>query len=545
MKGRKVAEKALIIGTGPTGRGIAEGLAARGVECTCIAPQGRDDGWPEPLGADPEPRIEILPVDACVSCRGAVGNFRLGFKVPGGIEEKCVSHIVLADEALRESNIAAYGLHPDPGIFTLSRAWEMHRGPAKARRILDAAKRIALITGLAFESDPVVAGEAMRLALELQKTGTCQTYLLTGNLKVGDRDLEALYREAKRAGTVFLKFADTRPHMIQDESGRLTIEGTDEITRQPFRLVPDAAIIDETLRPAPLIRRIAEMLDLEMGPDGFPQAENVHRAPVCTNRRGVWVAGPSRGTKSAAAWPADVDCVVAAVRAEATSCRPEPISGKARIVPGQCVRCLTCYRSCTYRAIELNTRVVVHADACEGCGICAAECPRTAIRLIMPDGDPWIPGAGVQPVQIQTPPPAEGFVPSITAFCCRRSAVPAAASAAATGCRLPSGLHIVAVPCAGSLSTDHILDAFRSGADGVIVLSCHPDNCHAGHGNLLAGRRVDGLLELLPQVGFDAGRLKLKTLASTMGKGLADTLSAFETELLPLGPNPLKKDKRS
>jgi coenzyme F420-reducing hydrogenase delta subunit len=108
------------------------------------------------------------------------------------------------------------------------------------------------------------------------------------------------------------------------------------------------------------------------------------------------------------------------------------------------------------------------------------------------------------------------------------------------GYSLPSGLRIVEVPCAGSISLAHLLSAFSKGADGVLVLTCHKGNCHAEYGNTYAHRRVNQLVDLLTQLGFEPERLACKTLASNMGREFAETVNAFENSILGLGPSRLK-----
>ncbi len=101
-------------------------------------------------------------------------------------------------------------------------------------------------------------------------------------------------------------------------------------------------------------------------------------------------------------------------------------------------------------------------------------------------------------------------------------------------------LQIVEVPCAGSISREHLFSAFSKGADGVLVLTCHKGNCHSEYGNIYAHQRVDQLSENLSQIGFETERLVYKTLASNMGTEFAETVNAFEKAIFELGPSRLK-----
>ena len=169
------------------------------------------------------------------------------------------------------------------------------------------------------------------------------------------------------------------------------------------------------------------------------------------------------------------------------------------------------------------------AEACERCGICAAECPRTAIR---------IPGLGTAELLTGDAPHTDPV--SITAFCCSRSAAPAGELARRSGHAVTDGVRIVEVPCAGTVSLAHLMTAFSRGADGVLVLSCHEDNCHSSRGNALARQRVELLASRLAGFGLDPKRIAVRTLASNMGHEFAEAVQTFDKAISSLQRDNLK-----
>jgi coenzyme F420-reducing hydrogenase delta subunit len=130
--------------------------------------------------------------------------------------------------------------------------------------------------------------------------------------------------------------------------------------------------------------------------------------------------------------------------------------------------------------------------------------------------------------------PEEAPSKRIIIFGCARSAVPSAELASLEGHSLKLEFNLVAVPCAGSLSSEHLLKALTLEADGVLVLTCHAENCNAGSGNCLARDRVEALSPMLDQIGFDTRRLAIATLASNMGAGFAEMLNRFADQLTEL-----------
>ncbi|MEN8246404.1 MAG: hydrogenase iron-sulfur subunit [Thermodesulfobacteriota bacterium] len=481
-------------------------------------------------------KLEILSVAGSISCRGSVGCFNVTFAGNGKPFARTVSSIIIADDVEWNPNFSLYGVAPSRDVVSLSQIRKLIKpGPGFENNNLE-GQRIVFFAGLVEESNPFITEEVMQCALMLQREYKGQAYILTGNLKVAGNGLEALYRQSKEAGVIYMKFTETVPDIIVEKGNKVSLTYVDEIIRERFELVPDVLVVDETLQASEFSRKLASELEIEVGPDGFVQSDNVHRAPVLTNRKGIFVAGPSRSVHSEGERRADSGSTALAVLSLYKKA-PEGQTGKAEInFTGHCVKCLTCFRVCPYGAISWDSKVVVDPQACEGCGICAAECPRFAIKISAPAG------SGVLdriPAVTKTADMAE-FKPSITAFCCSRSAKAAGDLAASMGYALPPGLQIVEVPCAGSISLDHLYSAFSQGADGVLVLTCHEGNCHSNYGNTYAHHRADQVAEMLPQLGFEPGRIAYKTLASNMGTEFTEMVTAFEKAILELGPNRLK-----
>ena len=87
------------------------------------------------------------------------------------------------------------------------------------------------------------------------------------------------------------------------------------------------------------------------------------------------------------------------------------------------------------------------------------------------------------------------------------------------------------------------MEAFKKGADGVLVAGCHPPNdCHYISGNLKAARRVALLKKLMVQLGINENRLRLEWISAAEGDKFARVLTDFTAELIEMGPNPLKKE---
>lgn len=520
----------LILGNGPCAGIVAENLLTAGAKIIIAT---RDDTCNFDGSADTG-ALQIMTQTRLISCKGSVGNFR----IHGTQKNKPVTidagRVIISEEDQRMPNFSLYGLNGSSNVITLSQMKHLLKDSSSEKTILSEIKKVVFLSGLVKESTPIIAKDVMLFSLLLQKDFNIKTYILTKNLKVAGDGLESLYRDTKNAGTIYIKFTDAAPDIHQNDEDPVRIEFFDEITSKNFRLTPDMTVVDESIVPSEYASDLAKIFDIEIDLSGFVQADNVHRYPVLTNRKGIMVAGPSRSIRDVDDQRIDAENAALAVTGLSGE---ETKAQKAQVHDGQCIRCLTCYRLCPYHAITLNSRVVVMPDACERCGICATHCPRHAVRIadLEPEAMSALIGTGGGIDKQQT------FVPFIVAFCCRRSAARARDLAVCMGYHLPQGLRIVEVPCSGALSYDHIFGALGNNADGVMVLTCHKGNCHSEQGNIYADQTVAQIREMFSRIGFEKERILIQTLASNMGAEFARIAGRFEETIKELGPSRLKK----
>ena len=99
---------------------------------------------------------------------------------------------------------------------------------------------------------------------------------------------------------------------------------------------------------------------------------------------------------------------------------------------------------------------------------------------------------------------------------------------------------IIRMPCTARLDLNFILKALQEGADGVLVVGCHPGDCAYKTGNLGAERRVRFARKLIEQLGLDERRVKMIFMLVAEGDKFAERVNTFAEEIRVIGPNPIR-----
>jgi coenzyme F420-reducing hydrogenase delta subunit/NAD-dependent dihydropyrimidine dehydrogenase PreA subunit len=514
----------MIFGSGACAQKIAANLNGHGIHAWLAA---REESPPE---AGRDDRLHWLSGIDLSSCRGFAKGFDLKLRRGNLYFDQRVPAIVLAEDDHRTANHAPYGLEPNPRVLSISALEEKLR-QASTQALFGNEARIVFLCGWENDTHPAVAQRMLACCLHLQRQSRATTVFMTGNLKVAANGAEALVQEAKRAGAIFLKFTRDFPRIQALAEGCFEIDYLDELTRTPFQLNADWMVVDETIGPGRHLDALAHRLAISQDDLGFAQSDNVHRLSNATNRRGVFVAGGSRGILSEDEQLADADQVTLSVLAFLQDLDLEPLPG-VEIVRGRCVRCLTCHRLCPHQAIDIGLHLSVVAAACQSCGICVAGCPARAIEM---DGVRISAAVYQRMRKPMVPKDAPAGPPQVMVFGCARSAGQALALSRQAGHVLPEGVQVVEVPCGGTVSSRHLLAAFDAGADGVMLCTCHTDNCRSEIGNLVARKRADSVRHLLTEAGVNGSRLDIVSVAANMGNEFNWMINAFRDRIKATG----------
>jgi len=530
LKNDSSPTEVMIFGSGTCAQKIATNLAEGGIEvCLSAVEAPRSE-------RKVHHRIQWLVGAELLHCRGFAGSYQLRMDSNRGTTQKTVPAIVVAESDRRSPNFEPYGLKPGSRVMAISDLEDRLRRSTPSA-LFETQSNIAFLAGWQNDSTPSVARRMLDACLCLQNQTGINAYFLTGNLKVAADGSEARVHQAKENGAVFLKFTNDYPAIGQPTDAPFTIDYRDELTRETYRLTADWIVVDETIGPDHDLKKLIKKLKIDGDGLGFAQADNVRRLSNLTNRRGIFVAGGSRDILSDSEKLADADQVSMRVLALLNQLDTEALP-EVTIIQGRCARCLTCYRLCPHGAIDIGRHISVVNAACQSCGICVAGCPGRAIEMEGLHVD-----AQIQ--RLTRPPASEPSheTPRIAVFGCARSAGRARELMRMAGLPLPAGVRFIEVPCGGSVAGRHLLGALETGADGVMLCTCHPGNCQAETGNQVARMRAQASQTLLAAAGVNAQRLKITSVAANMGLEFAYMVEAFIAEINSL--NNASKEKQN
>jgi F420-non-reducing hydrogenase iron-sulfur subunit len=128
------------------------------------------------------------------------------------------------------------------------------------------------------------------------------------------------------------------------------------------------------------------------------------------------------------------------------------------------------------------------------------------------------------------------FKPVIVGFLCNWCSYRAADLAGTSRMGYPSTLRDIRIMCSGRMDPAWVLHALRNGADGVLVVGCHPGECHYIEGNYKAIRRMNLLKRTLRQLGVEDERVQLHWASASEGVQFAEIVLRMTEQIKALGP---------
>jgi heterodisulfide reductase subunit A len=266
-----------------------------------------------------------------------------------------------------------------PEMTPMAWAEKVRRDLREEYRVAWARRRVVVLLDHPSDTPKETAAEALRAVQDVIGLAHPEIYVYYRNLQVDTHQLERLTRETREAGVVYCRYDQIELAFGED--------GVTVTTEESQRL-GDLLVVPEAIESPAVTGDLAARTGIRVGDDGFLQDVNMrHVGAGETVRRGIYVAGRCHLDADAETQAADVDRVMAKVLALMAGGVARLPDEFAQVASEECIRCLTCIRTCPHGAIELRTSEEVTAahvvpEACWGCGMCVANCPVRAITLV-------------------------------------------------------------------------------------------------------------------------------------------------------------------
>jgi F420-non-reducing hydrogenase iron-sulfur subunit len=130
----------------------------------------------------------------------------------------------------------------------------------------------------------------------------------------------------------------------------------------------------------------------------------------------------------------------------------------------------------------------------------------------------------------------DSFEPKIIGFLCNWCSYAGADKAGTAQIPYPPNVNVIKVMCSGRIDPQFVLKSFEQGADGVIILACHPGDCHYKEGNYRAVQRYRLLLKVLEPFGIAKERCRFDFVSAGEGDKFVKLITEMVNTVRVLGP---------
>ena len=131
---------------------------------------------------------------------------------------------------------------------------------------------------------------------------------------------------------------------------------------------------------------------------------------------------------------------------------------------------------------------------------------------------------------------SDQFEPKIALFACNWCTYAAMDLAGTSRMKYPPNFRVIKVMCSGRIDPQFILEAFKDGADGVLVAGCHPGDCHYIEGNVKTLRRMALLRRIVESLGIEKERLRLEWISAAEAAKFVKVTHEMVEQIKALGP---------
>ena len=325
---------------------------------------------------------------------GFVGNFKS--TLAAGDAEAVIEHgVAVVATGAAEYKPVEYLYGQDPRVKTSLEVDRMFITDDPALAAVNTAVFIQCVGSREPERpycSRVCCTHSIESAMELKRRNPdAGVYILYRDIRTyGER--EVLYKEARKAGVVFIRYSlDNKPE-VTEKDGQLSVRVTDHVLGLPLEIEADLINLASAILPT-RDEQLAQFFKVPLNDDGFFVERHAKLGPSEFATDGVFLCGLAHYPKSID--ESIVQGQAAASRA-VTLLAQEKIHTSGEVASVQqavCSSCGVCVSICPYSAPSFAEKgpfagkAQINPALCKGCGLCVASCRSGAIRLRGFDND--------------------------------------------------------------------------------------------------------------------------------------------------------------
>jgi heterodisulfide reductase subunit A-like polyferredoxin len=312
--------------------------------------------------------------------KGHAGSFEAVFNTSEGDKTQTFGAVVLTSE---NADINITDLKDNP-LFNSSFIVPMEKIDAAVSSMYrrKGLQPIGLVLDIKIDETKGEMETVLKIGLKLQETGFLQVHIFCRDVRVSAIGMEKLYDEAREAGVNIIKFEGEL--LLKDDECGVSISCMDSVLQKEISVDCDLIGISMHGINSAACPVLAQITGVSTDAFGQMQDNNIHLFSCKTNRPGIFVAGPCRGSYYLPQIITESKAAALSVHSLLHKGAMEVELSNAVVDPDKCILCLTCIRSCPFKAMEIDREKGVAKsipEACQKCGICAGECPAKAIEL--------------------------------------------------------------------------------------------------------------------------------------------------------------------
>jgi heterodisulfide reductase subunit A len=223
-------------------------------------------------------------------------------------------------------------------------------------------------------------------ALELKKRNPdMKVFILYRDIRTyGEKEL--VYREAREAGVIFIRYSLDHKPGVRIEDGRLLVTATDHVLGRPLEIEADLLTLASAMVPN-RDESLANFFKVPVNDDGFFVERHAKLGPSEFATDGVFLCGLAH-------YPKPIDESIA--QGQAAASRAVTLLARKNIFtsgtvaesePLNCSSCGVCVSICPYNAPTFTEqgpwtgKAQINPVLCKGCGLCVASCRSGALHL--------------------------------------------------------------------------------------------------------------------------------------------------------------------